>query len=90
MTLEELHINLKELGVLEDRYYLHGLYGSANDEDSLALVMKRGKYTLEYEVYFKERGHKSSILIFTSEDEACQYIYKSLKSSKESDDKYSM
>lgn len=88
MTLQELHIKLKELGVSEDRYYLHGLYGSTNDEDKLSLTIKKGIYTLEYEIYYKERGGKHSVRIFTSEDEACQYVYKQLKEIKEMEDKY--
>lgn len=89
MTLQELHIKLKELGVLGNRYYLQGLYGSTNDEDKHALTIKKGKYSVEYEVYYKERGEKHSSRTFTTEDEACQYIYKRLKENKEIEDKYS-
>lgn len=56
MTLQDLHIKLKELGVPENRYYLHGLYGSTSDDDKLALTIKEGVYTVEYETYYKERG----------------------------------
>ena len=76
MTIAELHIKLKELGISEDKYYLHGLYGSTADDDKIALTMRKGKYTVEYEVYYKERGSKSSARIFTTEEDACQYIYK--------------
>lgn len=89
MTLNELYIKLKELGIPEDRYYLHGLYGSTNDDNKLALTVKKGEYTTEYEVYYKERGEKHSVRLFTTEDEACQYIYKQLKENKEIEDKYS-
>lgn len=89
MILQELHIKLKELGVSEDRYYLHGLYGSTNDDDKFALTIKKGVYKVEYETYYKERGEKHSIRIFTTEDEACQYLYKRLKENKEIEDKYS-
>jgi hypothetical protein len=40
--------------------------------------MKRGKYTIEYEVYFGERGEKHSIQNFTDENEACNYVLKKL------------
>lgn len=89
MTLNELHIKLKESGIPEDRYYLHGLYGSTNDDNKLALTIKKGKYTTEYEVYYKEKGEKHSARVFSAEDEACQYIYKQLKENKEIEDKYS-
>jgi len=89
MTLQELYIQLKELGIPENRYYLHGLLGSTNDEDKLALVIRKGKYSLEYEVYFNERGEKHSKRIFTKEDDACQYMYKRLKENNEIEEKYS-
>lgn len=89
MILQELYNNLIELGISEDRYYLHGLYGSTNDEDKLALNIKRGVYSMEYETYYKERGEKHSVRIFSTENEACQYIYKRLKENKEIEEKYS-
>jgi len=89
MTLQELHIQLKELGILENAYYLHGLYGSTCDDNKLSLVIRKGPYSVEYEVYFKERGEKQPSRIFTNEDEACQYLYKRLKENKEIEDKYS-
>lgn len=89
MTIQELYIKLKELGVPEDRYYLHGLYGPTNDDDKLSLTIRKGSYSVEYEVYFKERGEKHSTRIFTNENEACQYLYKRLKENKEIEDKYS-
>ncbi|MFZ4863248.1 hypothetical protein ACL9RF_13815 [Sphingobacterium sp. Mn56C] len=89
MTLQELSIKLKELGVPEDRYYLQGLYGSTSDDDKLSLTIRKGIYSVEYEVYFKEWGEKHSTRIFTNEDEACQYLYKRLKENKEIEDRYS-
>ncbi|HEY0669529.1 MAG TPA: hypothetical protein VGD22_15205 [Sphingobacteriaceae bacterium] len=76
MTIEELHNKLTELKIPTDQYYLHGFYGSTDDNDKVALTMKRGKYTIEYEVYYKERGEKHSIKNFTDENEACNYILK--------------
>lgn len=60
------------MGILEDNYYLHGLYGSTNDKP--ALIIKRGKYTIQYEVYYKERGTISSLKVFTDEEDACRYF----------------
>jgi hypothetical protein len=78
MTIAELHNKLKELKISEDDYYLHGIYGSTDDNDKIALVIKKGKFTVEYEVYYKEKGAKTSEKTFFSENEACQYIYKQL------------
>jgi hypothetical protein len=79
MTISELHIKLQELNIPIDRYYLHGLYGSTDDNDKTALIMRMGKYTVEYEVYFKERGQKTSSRIFTSEDQVCNYLFRQIK-----------
>ena len=89
MTIKELNIKLQALGVSEDKYYLHGLYGSTNDDDKLSLIIRSEAHSVRYEVYFKERGEKHSIRIFTKEEEACLYLYKRLKESKELEDKYS-
>jgi len=78
MTISDLHIKLKENGINEDQYFLHGLFGSTDDNEKLSLTIKKGKFTVEYEAYFKERGEKHSIRTFYSEEEACQYIYKKL------------
>ena len=78
MTLAELHSKLKELEIPESTYYLHGIYGSSDDNDKIALTIKKGKLTVEYEVYYKERGAKQSTKIFITEDDACQYIYRQL------------
>lgn len=83
MNLGELHKRLQELGIAEDRYYLHGLYGSTNDDNKLSVTVKKGAYTTEYEVYYKERGEKYSVRLFTTEDDTCQYVYKRLKDNKE-------
>ncbi len=45
-----------------------------SDNDRIALTIKRGKYTTEYEVYYKERGEKHSVRTFTTENEACKYV----------------
>ena len=74
MTIKELHNQLKKMGVSEDAYYLHGLYGSINDSEKYALTIRKGKYSIEYEIYYKERDQKNIDRIFTSENEACAYM----------------
>jgi hypothetical protein len=78
MTIKELHKRLQEDGILEDQYFLHGLFGSSDDNDKIGLTIKKGQYGLEYETYYKERGEKHSIRTFATEKEACEYIYKKL------------
>jgi len=74
MTLAELHNKLKEFEISENAYYLQGIYGSSDDNDKIALTIRKGKITVEYEVYYKERGAKQSTKIFITEDGACQYL----------------
>ena len=71
MTISELHKKLQNLNVPEDYYYLHGLYGSLDDNDKIALVVKQG----DSNVYFKEFGIKTTDLHFKTEDEACNYLF---------------
>jgi len=78
MTILELHTKLKNVGINDDQYFLHGIYGSADDNEKLSLTIKKGKFTVEYETYFKECGEKHSVRTFYSEEEACEYIYKKL------------
>lgn len=87
MTLNELDKRLGELGISKNKYYLYGLYGSLDDNDKLALTIKKGNYNIEYEVYYKEKGDKTTIKVFVNEKEACQYFYKRLKKEKELEDK---
>ncbi|GAB5557783.1 MAG: hypothetical protein SchgKO_19960 [Schleiferiaceae bacterium] len=79
MTIEQLNTELKKLGVSDDRYYLHGLFGSTDDNDKIALTVKMGKYSAEYEVYYRELGEKHSVRTFTTETEACEYVLKKIK-----------
>jgi len=74
MTIEELNNKLKNLDVSDDRYYLQGLFSSTDDNDKIALTIRKGNYTIEYEVYYKECGKKHSTRTFTTETEACKYI----------------
>lgn len=78
MTVSELHNKLKEIGINEDQYFLHGLYGSTDDNEKLALSIKQGKYSIIFETYYRERGEKHSIRTFTAEKEACEFIFKKL------------
>ena len=78
MTISELHNRLKESGINDDQYFLHGLFGSKDDNDKIAMTIRKGQYVIEYETYYKERGEKHSIRIFTTEHEACEYIYRKL------------
>jgi hypothetical protein len=75
VKISELHNQLQLLNIPEDWYYLHGLYGSTDDNDKIALVIKQDNY----EVYFKERGQKTSERYFDKESEACEYMLKQLK-----------
>jgi hypothetical protein len=75
MTLEQLYTNLKDAGISDSRFYLHGLYGSTDDDEKLALAIKgnsNGK--IIYEIYTKERGVSSTLNMFYSESEACKYF----------------
>ncbi len=44
MTIKELHQQLQKLGVTSENYYLHGRFGSTNDNEKIALTIHRGKY----------------------------------------------
>lgn len=53
MTLAELHTKLKSKGINEDQYFLHGLFGSANDNDKIEyypIIDKLLKETSEGEI----------------------------------------
>ncbi len=46
MTIKELHNQLKESGIKEDQYFLHGLFCSTDDNDKIGLTIRKGKYGL--------------------------------------------
>jgi hypothetical protein len=79
MNLEQLRTKLEELRISPERYYVNGRFGSLDDNDKHAMIIKQGKYFPEYEVYFKERGIKHSSKTFSSEAEACELMYSKLK-----------
>ncbi|MES1181746.1 MAG: hypothetical protein ABUL44_03030 [Flavobacterium sp.] len=81
MTISELHTKLLDSGIPDDKYYLHGLYGPTDDNEKIGMTIKKGKYAIEYEVYFRERGEKHSSKTFTNEQEACDYFFKRLTES---------
>jgi len=78
MTISDLHNKLKEKGIDENQYFLHGLFGSTDDNDKIGLTIRQGQNGLEYETFYKERGEKHSIRTFTTEKEACEHIFKKL------------
>ena len=80
MTLTELHQKLKDQGIGEEKYYLQGLFGSTNDDEKMSMTIKMGKYTAEYEVYYKERNEKHTKGTFTSETDACEFMFNELRS----------
>ena len=82
MDLTELYKILKENGIDNNSIYLHGLHGSSDDNDKLSLTIKKGKYSIVWEVYFKERGEKHSVIEFNNESEACEYYLKRMKENK--------
>ncbi|TJY32530.1 hypothetical protein E5167_14295 [Pontimicrobium aquaticum] len=79
MTIRELNNELKKSGVSENKYFLHGLFGSTDDDNKVALTIKKGQNTDEYEVYYKELGEKHSSRTFNTEAEACEYILNKFK-----------
>ena len=76
MTIQELYGILKSKGVQDEDIYLHGRYGDTNDNMKVAMTIKMGKYTAIWEVYYKEKGEKSSSIEFDNESEACDYYLK--------------
>jgi hypothetical protein len=85
--LKELHERLKSRGISEDRYHLLGLFGSSSDEGKIALNIKRGKYTIVFEIYSRDRGERHSVMEFNNIDETCDYIFKKAIESKALNDR---
>lgn len=65
--LENILINSK---IPLEFYSLKG--GLPNEEFCI------GYQNHQWEVYYSERGHKSSLKIFSAEEDACDYFYKRL------------
>lgn len=66
MDKKELELKLIELGIRNDSYSLSG--GLPNEAYCLSNIGK------DWEVYYSERGSKSSLKIFSSESAACEYF----------------
>lgn len=73
MKKNELEKKLKKLKIPNDAYKLDGkAYG--RDDERLCLDYENG----EWQVYFIERGNRTTDKRFSTEDEACQYILNEL------------
>jgi hypothetical protein len=70
MNKKELEIRLIKEGIRADSYHLEG--GLPNESFTLN---KNGN---QWEVYYSERGNKTDLRVFESEEEACEYLYKEL------------
>ena len=71
MKKEELKIQLQKYGVDE---WLYNLDENGRNDERYCLTRKVQKWN----VYFSERGIKTTDELFESEDEACQFIYNRL------------
>ena len=71
MKKEELKIQLQKYGVDE---WLYNLDENGRNDERYCLTRKAQKWN----VYFSERGIKTTDELFESEDEACQFIYNRL------------
>jgi len=58
LKLKLLDNRLRKSNVSPELYRLHGLFGSADEDNRLSLEVTKGKYTIEYHVYYQERGEK--------------------------------
>ena len=79
MDIADLYAELKTMAVPDSKIYLHGLYGSTDDNEKLALTVKMGEKRPIWEVYFKERGQINSLRQFDDEHSACEYYLKRCK-----------
>ena len=72
MNIRELKKALKAAGIPAESYNLDG---KGRDDERLCLVNENSKWV----VYYLERGVRTTELFFDSEEEACEYIQKSLR-----------
>jgi hypothetical protein len=86
MNITELYKALLATGISEEKFYLHGLFGSNSDIDRLALSISKKANIPCYEIYFKERGEKNLIRIFQNENDACEYFYNRMIEKKKTED----
>lgn len=71
MNVNELRNILKKSGVSD---FLYNLDYKGRDDERLCLDYIDGKWN----VYYLERGVKTTNLFFETESEACEYIYNHL------------
>ena len=71
MTKDILRNTLIEMGVPS---MLYNLEGTGRTDERFCLECTNN----EWKVYFSERGVKTTNEIFSSEEEACQFIYEQL------------
>lgn len=67
MTLVELASLLERVGIRPDAYSLEG--GLPDDR---YCIERRGS---TWYVYYAERGNRNAERLFTTEEEACEYLY---------------
>ena len=79
MKIEQLYKKLTENNISSDKYYLHGLFGSSDDNERLGLKIFKDSNRIKYQIYFKERGQVTSSWDYDSEDEACEVMFRKLK-----------
>jgi hypothetical protein len=58
------------------------LYGSTSDNNKLAMIVKKVEYSVEYEIYYKGKGQKDVIQVFTDFDLTSDYFIKRLNKSR--------
>ena len=81
MNKQQLKKNLDQLGIRETSYSLEG--------DLIPGRMIIFNSYNEWQVFlFDERGNRDQERVFSSESDACYYLFKRLKSAKEIEDKY--
>jgi hypothetical protein len=79
MKIEQLYKKLTENNISSDKYYLHGLFGSSDDNERLGLKIFKDGNRIKCQIYFKERGQVTSSWDYDSEDEACEVMFQELK-----------
>ncbi len=75
MNVNELRKNLKKAGVSD---FLYNLDNRGRNDERFCLEYIEGKWN----VYYSERGVKTTNLLFETESEACEYMYNELVESE--------